>query len=115
MSLITMQRGIVDLFENLEQVSRYRDISMTKFPNGVYRYDVELQYSLIVRFIIDPVKRAKNIYMIGCMVNSKFQAIKHFEYGADFERFDARAEAKNLVKVFQYLTSEYRYRIKRVK
>ena len=88
---------------------------MTKFPNGVYRYDVELQYNLIVRFIIDPIKRTKNIYMIGCVVNDKFKAIKHFEYAVDFEKFNAREEAKNLVIVFQNLTGKYRHRIKRVR
>jgi hypothetical protein len=113
MSLITIQRGIIDLFENLEQVSRYKDIKFTKFPNGVYRYDVALQYKLIVRFIIDPAKRTQNLYMIGCNVQGKYKAIQHFKYDVDFETFDARSEAKKMVKTLLDLTQKYRYRIRR--
>ena len=115
MSLITLQRGITELFKNLEDVSRYNDITFTKFPNGVYRYDVKLQYSLVVRFILDPAKRTRPIYMIGCYMKGKFIAINHYYYDVDFERFNARSAAKDLVKEFVKLTDEYRFRLSKVK
>lgn len=116
MTTIYVERGIKDLFQALEQVSRYKDSETKIFPNGVYRVDIPLRYGVIARFLIDPSKRVPTLILVGTNTAKGFKAIQHFPFKLDFERLkSARTEAEKLEKFLQKIEQQFRYRIKKVR
>lgn len=113
MAIIDYERGIRNYFIELGKVSRYKANNISVLNNGVYRIDVNILYGLTVRFIIDPMKRMKNIFILGQFKKDKFFGLKDFRFDIDFEKLRSpKVEAKKLEPVFISLSRKYRFRLK---
>lgn len=105
--------GVVEIFNCLNNTTRFRKTYIERLKNGVYRVDVELMYSVYVRFILDAHKRIENKILIGTFINKKFAAFIDRECPLDFTNYEnEQEEVDKLAELFKDIQNEYRYRLK---
>lgn len=103
------ERAIAQVFQAVKKYTRFKRITDIRFRNGVFRYDIELMYNMVARFIIDPYARVPDTLLIGYYDDDKkFEAITHQDYPIHTIRDDFKGEAKKLQA--ELLKLVYRYR-----